>query len=119
MPRTLLTADALIDGTGSAPLLDAAILVDEGRIVSVGKSSDLEAGGAEVVRLSGATLLPGLVNAHDHFAMRGFTGQYYDSHRQDVRLQTIRLSQNAQRALGEGITTARDCGAMGGINLAL
>jgi imidazolonepropionase-like amidohydrolase len=117
--RLLLTADALIDGTGSPPLRGAAVLVDDGLITAVGKPADIEASGAEVVTLTGATILPGLVNAHDHFSMRGFTGQYYDSHRQDVRLQTIRLAQNAQDALAEGITTARDCGAMGGINLAL
>lgn len=119
MARTLLTGATLIDGTGSPPRPRAAVLIEDARIAGVGPASDFEADGAEVIDLGGATLLPGLVNAHEHYSIKGFTGQYYDQYRQDARLQMFRMAQAALGAIPQGITTARDCGAHGTINLLL
>lgn len=62
---TSFTGATVWDGTGSAAMADATIVVREGRVVSV------EAGGAiprgsEVVSLAGRYVIPGLVNAHGH-----------------------------------------------------
>ena len=58
----------LIDGTGSAPVADSVVIVDNGRIVSVGtKASSRIPRGATVLDASGKTLLPGLWDMHAHF----------------------------------------------------
>lgn len=119
MASTLFVGATLIDGTGAEPRRDAAVLVSDGRIAHIGRASDAEARGAEVVDLRGQTLLPGLVSAHEHFSMKGFEGKYYDQHRQDARMQLLRAAQAAYRAIAEGITSARDCGAHGSVNLPL
>ncbi len=72
---TLLTAETrvfqgftLIDGTGKAPLADAAMVITDGRITYVGpkKSMKLPAGKPEVIELAGKYVIPGLINLHCH-----------------------------------------------------
>ncbi|WP_059008156.1 metal-dependent hydrolase family protein [Streptomyces specialis] len=65
MTATAITGARLFDGIGArAP---ATVLIDEGRIVSVGGPVPE---GAEVVDGSGGTLLPGLIDAHVHTSPR-------------------------------------------------
>lgn len=58
----------LIDGTGKAPLADAAMVITDGRITYVGpkKNLKLPSGNPEVVDLAGKYVLPGLFNLHCH-----------------------------------------------------
>ena len=59
----------LIDGTGAAPLPDAAMVVTDGRITWVGPATDLQApAGAEVTSLEGGYVIPGLIDTHVHLA---------------------------------------------------
>jgi imidazolonepropionase-like amidohydrolase len=60
-----LTNLRLIDGTDRPPIDNAAIVVQNGRIVDAGRSIAVPAG-AERVSLEGRTVIPGLVNAHGH-----------------------------------------------------
>ena len=58
----------LIDGTGSAPVEDAAIVIQGGRIQQVGKRAEVSVPqGAEVIEAGGKTILPGLVDGHCHY----------------------------------------------------
>lgn len=57
----------LIDGTGAAPIVDAAVVVSSGRIVGVGPRAQVQVpAGAEVIDARGGTILPGFINAHVH-----------------------------------------------------
>lgn len=63
-PALLLTG-RLIDGTGAAPILDGAVLVQGDRIVQVGPRASVHApSGARVVAAD--TILPGLTDLHVH-----------------------------------------------------
>jgi predicted amidohydrolase YtcJ len=61
--RTLLVADTV--RTPDAALGDAVLVEDE-RIVAVGRSSDLQTEGLATRRFPGATVVPGLRDAHLH-----------------------------------------------------
>ena len=66
---TLVRDCTLIDCTGAAPLPDAAILVEDGRLADLGPRAEVvrRAGdGHTVVSLEGDTVLPGLWDAHVH-----------------------------------------------------
>jgi imidazolonepropionase-like amidohydrolase len=79
----------LIDGTASSPVLDSVVIVDNGRIVSVGtRASSRIPRGATVFDASGKTLLPGLWDMHAHFEQVEWGAIY----------------------LAAGVTTARDVG---------
>src|SRR6266853_3944689 len=57
----------LIDGSGRAPVTDAAMIVDNGRIHWVGQTATLKApAGAETIDLSGKFVMPGIINLHCH-----------------------------------------------------
>lgn len=64
---TLYTGMTLITGDGRGPIEDAAMLVDEGLIVSVGPSATAEFPlGTETVDLSGRVVMPTLHSLHTH-----------------------------------------------------
>ena len=57
----------IIDGTASAPLQDAVIVITDGRIRSVGPRSAVTIpANAQQIDVSGKVIMPGLVNAHGH-----------------------------------------------------
>lgn len=61
------TGARLIDGTESAPIDNATIVVRDGRIAAVGAAASVTIpAGAERVALAGRTVIPGLINAHGH-----------------------------------------------------
>ena len=57
----------LIDGTGTSPVADAAVVIRGDKIVAVGPRNVVEIPpGAEVFEAKGLTLLPGLIDSHFH-----------------------------------------------------
>jgi imidazolonepropionase-like amidohydrolase len=62
-----LTGVRVIDGTGKAPIDNATLLIENGRIAAVGAAATLRVPkGAARVPLDGKTIIPGLINAHGH-----------------------------------------------------
>jgi imidazolonepropionase-like amidohydrolase len=75
-PAPFVTGDALvlvggtlIDGTGAAPLSDAAVVIRDDRIAFAGRRTRVTiSADADVVDVGGATILPGFIDAHVHDA---------------------------------------------------
>jgi imidazolonepropionase-like amidohydrolase len=66
---TLFEGARVIVGDGSAPIEDAAFVVEGGRFVQVGPRGEVEAPeGATRVDLTGMTVMPALVNTHVHLS---------------------------------------------------
>src|SRR3954462_7737258 len=66
--RVLVLDDGtLIDGTGRAPIPDAVVIVEGNRIKAVGPRGQVQVpANANVIRLNGRTILPGLFDGHTH-----------------------------------------------------
>ena len=82
----------LIDGTGSAPVENATVVLGGGKIRDVGPASNVKAPqGAEVVDLSGKTVMPGIINLHGHVGMvKGLSQdmENYTRENADAQLRT-------------------------------
>ncbi len=65
----------LIDGSGGAPLQDAALVIDDGRIDSIGPTGQVKPpAGATVIDATGKTVVPGIINLHGHVGLtKGLT----------------------------------------------
>lgn len=61
------TGITLIDGTDRAPVTNATLLVDKGRVVAAGPAASVRIpANAERTPLNGKVVIPGLINAHGH-----------------------------------------------------
>lgn len=107
----LIKAARLYDGTGAAPISDAAVLVRGSVIEQVGEASAISAPEeAEVIDLGDETLMPGLFDTHGHLRYRyagggalGRAAQATGSHGPTA----MRMVKNARTQLLSGITTMR------------
>lgn len=65
--RTAITGVTLVDGRGEDPLERAVVVVEDATIVAVGAESSVPRDGeAQVLDAAGATLMPGIIDAHCH-----------------------------------------------------
>ena len=122
-PRfTLLTAARLLDGSSSPPVTQAALLVENGRVVRMGRAADVRApDGAAVDRrdYGDATMLPGLVDAHTHLVAPGDGTLGDDIAKEDDDILLLQAAQNARTLLHSGVTTLRENGAKGKVAFSL
>jgi len=119
---TLITAARLLDGTGSAPAEQAALLVENGRVVKLGRAADVRAPeGASVDRkdYGDATILPGLVDAHTHLVAPGDGTLGDDIAKEDDDFLLLQAAKNARTLLHSGVTTLRENGAKGKVAFSL
>ena len=105
--RTLITAAALIDGTGAVHR-PGAVLVDGERILGAGERI-VEPAGTAVLHFDGATILPGLIDCHVHLTDAGLPDATVQD-RDPPSLRTLRIADHARRTLDAGFTTVRDVG---------
>ena len=111
---TLLKADRLLDGSGDAPLENAALLIDGGSIAAVGRQGDARApDGAAVdeTDYGDATILPGLIDAHTHLVAPGDGTRGDDVAEEGDDVLLMRAAANVRTILHSGVTTVRDNGA--------
>ncbi len=65
--RVVLLGGTLIDGTSADPMPNAVVVIEKDRIVAAGTADTVKIPeNATQIPLQGATLLPGLINAHVH-----------------------------------------------------
>ena len=105
-------AGRLFDGTEKLAA-NQVILIKGDRIVKVGPAEKVQVpADAEVVDLTHATVLPGLIDAHTHVFGNGpdFDNQIL---RDSYQYRTLTALANAQKDLMVGFTTLRDLKTLG------
>lgn len=105
-PVLVLENARVIDGTGDAPEEAQAIIIEDGKIIAVGATGSISIpDGAEVVSVTGKTIIPGYVMHHEHLyyhSLSQVTGMPY--------LATPSMVTVPRLYLSAGVTTARSIG---------
>lgn len=109
----VLRGGTLIDGTGRAPVRDATVVIEDGRVesVTVGAAATWPAS-AEVLDVAGMTVLPGLIDCHDHLAFHGYELASRWELNEPGSTRHLRTARVIERTLGMGYTTIRDAGGL-------
>lgn len=114
-PTSVIHAGHLLD-VKTGKILDNALVTIKGdRIVSV--ATGAAPGGANVIELPNATLLPGFIDAHTHITFEPNFG--YQELGVSIPKEALIGAKNARVTLEAGFTTIRNVGARGFTDVAL
>ncbi|HEU0157631.1 MAG TPA: amidohydrolase family protein, partial [Stellaceae bacterium] len=107
----------MIDGTGAGPVTDAAIVIHDRRIEAVGTPSGWPDNtpfhdNTEFIDISGMTVLPGLIDCHDHLAMHGYDLARRWGIDEPQTTRTLRTARVLRETLRMGYTTVRDAAGL-------
>jgi len=110
MPCSLIRNATLIDGTGQAPIPDAALLLDDNRIRGVGPASTLKLPAGETVEIDaqGDYLLPGFFDTHVHLLLEGIN--MVRDMQMPFSLRFYNSIDFMRRTIEAGVTSVRDAG---------
>ncbi len=111
-----IRAGHLLDVKTGKTLAKQIIVIQGDKIASVGADAPIPAG-AQVIDLSNATVLPGLIDAHTHVTMPTNFG--YSRLATSVPREALIGARNARVTLEAGFTTIRNVGASGFTDVAL
>jgi imidazolonepropionase-like amidohydrolase len=118
MMTLALVGGTLIDGNGGTPLQDATVLIDGEKITAAGPAAKMPVpAGARVVDTGGKSVMPGLVDAHNHICGEVDSGG--PPHRKLPVFGAIRGVAAARKLLEMGFTTCRAMGSANYDNVAL
>lgn len=110
MSLTMIHNGTLIDGNGGPPVPDAAVLIDEKRVVAAGRKQEVRIPDQGIAWFDamGGYILPGLIDTHVHLMIEG-----YDLTKMMTTPFSLRFYQAVERmrrTVEAGITSVRDAG---------
>ncbi|HSZ00234.1 MAG TPA: amidohydrolase family protein [Terriglobales bacterium] len=112
-PFTVIRAGAVIDGKSDSVRRNQIIIIRGNRIESISDASAANVpAGSDVIDLTHATVLPGLIDSHTHIFLQGEEPAQggYDVNilKYPLALRAARATVSVRRALEQGFTTLRD-----------
>jgi len=94
----------VIDGTGAAAKPDQMVVISAGKIQSIGSAGAQVPPGAEVLDLTGDSVMPGIIGMHDHL--------YYPAPGRNVAMYPEHAWSFPRLYLASGVTTVRTTGSV-------
>ena len=107
MKNQAIIGSTIINGTGSAPLCNGTILIQDGKILEVGKADQIKLGpDVERIDATGKFTMPGIIDSHVHVTPNQDVPN-------DIRIN-LRVGFNSisllRQSLGAGVTTVVSIG---------
>lgn len=110
MAATLIRNGTLIDGTGKPAVQDAAIVIQDNKITSIGKADEIKLPNSEMVEIDakGGYILPGFFDTHVHLLFEGFN--MVRDMQEPFSARFYKSIDYMRRTIEAGVTSVRDAG---------
>lgn len=109
--RTLFKAKTILAGKELREIRNGALLVEDGAISEVYDTlNGVDAAGADIVDFGDRTLIPGMIDCHNHLALDGRLENHLARMNDPEAEQTLRAVKTMRDDLLAGVTTARCLG---------
>jgi imidazolonepropionase-like amidohydrolase len=109
MKYSLITNGTIIDGTGSLPIENGSILIENNIIKAVGPANTIKKPqNAKIIDVQGNFVLPGFIDTHTHLMANGFLME--DNMHNPLAIHFYKALENMRLTLEAGVTTVRDAG---------
>jgi hypothetical protein len=102
----------VVDGTGGPAQADRTLVLADGRIAAVGGPDLAAPAGAQVIDLTGRTVLPGLVGMHDHMYYIARPNMDAAGHSEPPLMVPQMTFSSPRLYLAAGVTTMRTTGSV-------
>ena len=114
---TAIKAGRLLDPESGTVLTNQIILIENGKFKAIGANLEIPKG-AKLIDLPNLTVMPGLVDAHNHLALTYKVVPerniyYYTYISESTALRAIQAASNGMQMLSSGFTIVRDMGNNG------
>lgn len=117
---TAIRCGRLIPWAGAVPIDDAVVVVESGEVLAAGPASQVVVPpGAQVVDLRDSTVLPGLIDCHCHLGFVLGRGSAPAQTQAPLEVLAVNGVVNCRAMLEQGITTAREMGNKGFVDVAV
>jgi imidazolonepropionase-like amidohydrolase len=114
--KTYIKCGTLIDATGAQPMPNKTLVVEQDRITAIVDSADpIPDEDVEIIDLGRYTVMPGMIDCHEHLSLD--VGDEAAQCSQPLPYLTMVAVANARKILQAGITTMRDVGEKGFIDV--
>jgi imidazolonepropionase-like amidohydrolase len=118
-PMIIIDHPTIVDGTGSPPIKNGAIVIQGDRIQQIGTRGTIKPGpGTTVIDATGKFVIPGLIDAHVHFDQSGDVFTRPDAvdlrkvrpYAEELAWTKQRLPVTLMRYISSGVTSVVDMG---------
>ena len=108
-----ISAGTMIDGSGSTPVSNAVVLIDGATIVAAGSAGTVQVPeGADTIEVPEMTLMPGLIDTHDHLASFSYEIASRWGITEPRSTRHLRIASVLRQTLETGYTFVRDAGGL-------
>jgi imidazolonepropionase-like amidohydrolase len=112
-PLKAIVGGNVIDGTGAPVAVDSTVVIDGERILEVGPSAAVTVPpDAEVIDATGMTVMPGLIDCHDHLISENYDLLSRWGLDDPASLRFLRTANVLEDTLLSGYTLVRDGGGL-------
>jgi imidazolonepropionase-like amidohydrolase len=117
---TVFKGGRLINGTGAEPIDDSVVAIRDGKIAFAGnKEQAVPFDNVIVIDIQGKTIMPGLMDAHTHCSWDGDVSIPAGIMKDFFAKRVLMAYRNFRTTIEAGITTVREMGAHGFIDIAV